>query len=462
MAKIEKSIFREYDIRGIAGKDLTKDVANLVGKGFGTHLKEKGVNQIVVGRDNRLSSEDLTKGLIEGLLSVGCSVIDIGLSLSPIVYYISRFYLKTQAGVMVTGSHNPAEFNGFKLVRDKGCISGEEIQKVRRIIERGNFSQGKGQLKTQDLSSAYLKMIKNKIKLGPKKLKVVLDCGNGTASLFAPKLLRELGIEITPLFCQSDGHFPNHLPDPTKVDYLSDLIKKVKEEKADLGLGIDGDADRLGAIDDRGNIIWGDKLMILFSREIFKKHPKAKIIVEVKCSQGLYEDVLAHGGIPIFWKTGHSLIEAKMHQEKALLTGEMSGHLFFGDEYYSYDDAPYAAGRLLRILSNTKKTFSELLADTPQYYATPELRPPCSDEDKFKVTTQIVKNFKKKYKDRVIDIDGARVMFDDGWGLVRASNTEPALIVRAEGKTKEALRKIKKIIEEEIIKFPQVKFDWGN
>ncbi len=415
---------------------------------------------MVVGRDNRLSSEDIFNNLTGGLLSVGCNVIDIGLSLSPIVYYISRFYLKTNGGVMITGSHNPTEFNGFKLVAEKGCIYGKEIKKVQKIIEQEDFSQGRGKLKSQDFSLSYLKMIKNKIKLGPKKLKIVLDCGNGTASLFAPKLLGELGAEVIPLYCQSDGNFPNHLPDPTKIDYVQDLILKVKEEKADLGLGVDGDADRLGAIDEKGNIIWGDQMMILFSREILKKYPKAKIIIEVKCSQGLYEDVASHGGIPIFWKTGHSLIEAKMHQEKALLTGEMSGHMFFGDEYYSYDDALYAAGRLLRILSNTEKTFSQMFADTPKYYSTPELRPFCPDDKKFDITTSIVKDFKEKYGDKVIDIDGARVVFEDSWGLVRTSNTQPALIVRAEGKTPEALEKIKKIISDEISKYKEVKLDW--
>lgn len=460
MVKIDPTIFREYDIRGTVGKNLTKDMAQLIGQAFATHLKNKGITQIVVGRDNRLSSEELCQALTGGILQTGSDVIDLGLSLSPIVYYATGFYLKTNGGVEVTGSHLAPEFNGFKLVREKATIYGDEIKELEKIIQAENFAKGKGKITTLDAFPDYLKMIKEKIKLGPRKLKVVLDCGNGTAGPFTSKVLEELGVELVPLYCDLNGRFPHHNPDPTKIDYMQDLIKKVKEEKADLGLGIDGDGDRLGAVDEKGNIIWGDQMMILFSREILKTHPRAKIIIEVKCSQALYEDVLSHGGKPIWWKTGHSLIKAKMSEENALLTGEMSGHMFFADEYYGFDDALYAAGRLLRILTNTKKSLSECLADAPQYYSTPEIRPYCSDKTKFQITAQIVQDFKEKYGDRLIDVDGARVVFDDGWGLVRTSNTQPALIIRAEGKTKQALERVKKIISAELAKFKEIKLDW--
>lgn len=452
MIQINKYIFREYDVRGIADEDLSDDVVELFGKAYGTYMKG---TDIILGRDNRLSSERIKKALIRGLLSTGSNIIDVGLTLSPIFYY-TRILYGIDGGLMITASHNPAEYNGFKVCKGPHTIYGEEIQKLREIMERNKFIKGKGKLITKDPLPEYKKILQEKIQL-KKKMKVVVDCGNGTGSLFVPEILENWGCKVIPLYCKSDGHFPHHLPDPVKKEFLKDLIAKVKENKADLGLGFDGDVDRIGAIDEKGNIIWGDMLLILYFREILEKHPGATCLVEVKCSQALYEDVAAHGGKPLFCKTGHSLIKKRMIEENALCAGEMSGHMFFKDEFFGTDDAIYAAGRLLRILSRTDKKLSELFDDVPKYYATPEMRPLCPDKDKFKIVEEIVKYFKAKYK--VIDIDGARVLFEDGWGLVRASNTQSALIVRCEGKTPEALRRIKEIIFDKLREYPLVKLE---
>ena len=447
---INPTIFREYDIRGMADKDLTDDVVELLGKAYGTFIN--GGN-IVIGRDNRLSSNRIRNALVRGLLSTGCTITDIGLTISPAYYYTIAKY-NYDGGMMITASHNPSEFNGFKVNKGWTTIYGEDIQKLRKIIELGKFLKGEGKIIQKDTKDEYINEVASKIKL-KKKFTVVVDCGNGTCSLFAPKVLAKLGCDVIPLFCESDGTFPNHLPDPVK--YVDDMIKAVKEHKAGLGLGFDGDCDRIGAVDDKGNVIWGDMMLILFFRELLEKHPGAKCIIEVKCSQALVDDVKAHGGVPILYKTGHSLIKAKMLEENALLTGEMSGHMFFKDEYYGYDDALYAAGRLLRILSLTDKKFSEMFDDAPKYYSTPELRPYCPDEKKFDIVKKIVEDFKKQYE--VIDVDGARVVFKDGWGLVRSSNTQPALIVRCEGKTPKALERIKKIIFGKLKEFPEVKLE---
>jgi phosphomannomutase/phosphoglucomutase len=452
MTKINHNIFREYDVRGVSDEDLTDDVVELFGKAYGTYMKGAPV---IVGHDNRLSSERIKKVLIKGLLSVGCDVIDIGLTISPI-FYFARIFYKIDGGIMITASHNPKEYNGFKVCKGEHTIYGEEIKKIGQMMEQGNFIKGDGKIVKKDSVEEYKKVLKQKIKLD-KKLKVVLDCGNGTASLFATKVLKDWGCEVIPLYCESDGNFPNHIPDPVKLEAAQDLIAKVKETKADIGIGIDGDGDRIGVVDEKGNMLWGDMLLILYFREFLAAHPKEKAIIEVKCSQALYDDIVAHGGRPMFYKTGHSLIKAKMIEENILLAGEMSGHMFFKDEFYGTDDALYAAGRLLRILSKTDKKLSELLADAPKYYSTPELRLYCPDEEKFEITKKLVDYFKQKYE--VIDIDGARILFDNGWGLVRSSNTQPALIVRAEGKTEEELEKIKKILFDKLREFPSIKLD---
>ena len=446
-------IFREYDIRGMVGKDLTPDVVREIGRGYGTMMRNLGKRHVTVGRDNRLSSKDFRDAIVEGILSTGIDVTDCGLIPTPLLYF-SLFHLPVDGGVQITGSHNPPEFNGFKLGVGKTTIHGKEIQHVREIIESGKLSQGKGTLKEYDIITPYLEMVKSKIKLN-KKLKVVIDGGNGTSGLIAPKLLRDLGCEVTELYCNLDGNFPNHFPDPTVVKNLTDLIKKVKDEKADVGIGYDGDADRIGVVDNDGNIIWGDQLMIIFARDILKRKKGAKVVFEVKCSQNLGNDIKKHGGIPIMWAAGHSLIKDKMLKENAEFGGEMSGHIFFKDGYFGFDDAIYASLRLLLILSNTNQKITEMLADVPKTFTTPEIRVDCPDEEKFEIVKKITSDFKKEYD--VIDIDGARVIFNGGWGLIRASNTQPVLVVRFEAETEKKLEDFKKILYQRLNKFPALK-----
>ncbi|HBT48482.1 MAG: Phosphomannomutase [Caldanaerobacter subterraneus] len=454
--KLNENMFRMYDIRGIWGEDLIEETAEVIGKAFGTYVKQKGINSVLVGRDNRISSKPIRDALIKGLTSTGCDVLDVGVLTTPAFYYSNILY-NSQAGMMITASHNPPQFNGFKVMVGPSTIYGEELKKIYYIAEKGEFEKGSGEVKYAYPINSYINMIKEKVKLGDRKLKVVVDCGNGTASLFYPDVIYNLGCEVYPLYCESDPTFPNHFPDPVKEENLKDLIEEVKRVKADLGIAFDGDGDRIGVVDEKGNIIWGDMLMILYWREIMKKHPGADAIVEVKCSQALVEEIEKLGGKPLFYKTGHSLIKAKMKEINAVFTGEMSGHMFFADEYYGFDDAAYAAARLLRILSNTDESLSELLADVPKYPSTPEIRLECSDERKFDVVKGVTEHFREKGYN-IIDVDGARVLFDGGWGLVRASNTGPELIVRCEAKTQEKLEEIKKALSEALAKF-DVKFE---
>lgn len=445
--KINPYIFRQYDIRGVVGEDLDEDFARRLGQAFGTYALKNNETSVIVGCDNRISSPSLKKAVTEGLLSTGCNVVDIGTVVTPIFYY-ARIHFNINPGIMVTASHNPAQFNGFKVAFGPGTIYGDEIQNLRIMMEKGDFLSGQGSLTYKDPSEDYIDMICEKIHLS-KKLRVGIDCGNGTASLFAEKLFRRLGVDVYPLYCESDPKFPNHFPDPVKPENLTDLKELVLREKLDLGIGFDGDGDRIGVVDDKGNIIYGDMLMILYWREIMPKYPGAVAIIEVKCSQALVDEVKKLGGKPIFYKTGHSLIKAKMREIGAVFTGEMSGHMFFADEYYGFDDALYAAARLLRILSNTDKKLSELLADVPKYYSTPELRVPCPDEEKFDKVEAVKRYFQDKYP--IIDVDGARVIFPDGWGLVRSSNTGPELIVRCEATSKDGLDKIKNEIQKALL-----------
>lgn len=458
MVKINPEVFRQYDIRGVVEKDLNREFVINLGKAVGTYLRQHGVGEAIVGRDNRKSSRTIRDHLVQGIISTGCDVVDIGEVVTPMFYY-ALVKLNSGGGVMITGSHNPPEYNGFKVARGTATIYGEEIQKLRGIIEKQEFVEGRGCVEEQEIVEDYINMIGDRVKLGDRKLKVVVDCGNGTASPFAPKLLEKLGCEVVALYCKSDSTFPNHHPDPVKAENLRDLRQKVLEEKADVGVAYDGDADRIGAVDEKGNIIWGDQLMILYWREIIKKHPGAQAIIEVKCSQALVDEVERLGGRPVFYKTGHSLIKAKMRELGAVFTGEMSGHMFFADEYFGYDDALYATARLLRILSNTDKTLSRLLEDVPKYYSTPETRIGCPDDRKFDVVARLTEEFKKEYE--VIDVDGARVLFDDGWGLVRCSNTQPVIVARCEGRTPEALKHIAEIVKDKLSRFPEVEdFEW--
>lgn len=458
MAAINPQIFRQYDIRGVAERDLTDETVELLGKAFGTVVRESGTDRVLVGRDNRLSSERLRDAITRGLLAAGCGVVDIGLVVTPVVYY-ARVHYGIDGAVMITGSHNPPDENGFKIALGSGTIYGAEIQKLKDLMLSGAFSAGEGRWEERDAAPAYLAMLKEKIKLGPRKLKVAVDCGNGAASLFAEQILKNWGCEVIPLYCEPDGTFPNHQPDPVKTANLRELREVVTGEKADLGLAFDGDADRIGVVDEEGGIIWGDMLMCLYWREIMKKHPGAAAIIEVKCSQALVDEVIRLGGKPFFYKTGHSLIKAKMKETGAVFTGEMSGHMFFADEYYGFDDAYYAAGRLLRILSGSGEKLSAMLKEIPKYYSTAETRIPCSDQDKFKVVKGLVEQFKHAYE--VIDVDGLRVLFGDGWGLVRASNTQPVLVARCEAKTPEGLQRICDTMQEALGRFPEAgKFEW--
>lgn len=459
MIKFNPVIFREYDIRGVADRDLTDEVVFQLGKAFGTYIKQGQKQSVLVGRDNRLSSARLYAALTKGLISTGCKVTDIGTVITPIAYY-ARLLYGIDGVVMITGSHNPSPENGFKLAAGgPGTLYGKEIQDLRRLMENGNYVSGSGELRQVNPVPDYLTMLAEKINLGSRKLKVVVDCGNGTAGYFAEDFLFSLGCEVIPIYCQPDGNFPNHHPDPVKRANLVDLIKTVLATGADLGIAFDGDADRIGVVDDRGRVIWGDQLMALFWREILPKNPGATAIIEVKCSQSLIDEVKKLGGIPVFYRTGHSLIKAKMRELNAVFTGEMSGHLFFADEYFGYDDAFYAAGRLLRILSQNNQKLSELVDTLPQYFSTAETRVPCNDLEKFAVVKKLTALFRRQYE--VIDVDGARVQFPDGWGLVRASNTQPALVARCEARTKEGLTHITKIMKDALLQQREVSnFDW--
>jgi phosphomannomutase/phosphoglucomutase len=444
--QINPQIFREYDIRGVVDKDLTPDVVRRLAQGFGTHMAALGHHGLVVGRDGRLSSKSLSEAVIEGLLSTGCHVTDIGVCPTP-VYYFSIFHLDKEGGMMVTGSHNPPEFNGFKVSVGKSTTYGDQIQDLRRLIEKGEFASGQGKMSQYDIIEPYQEYIKENIHL-KKKTKVVIDAGNGTAGIVAGPLLRELGSEVEELYCDVDGRFPHHFPDPTLPENLRDLIERVKKTNADAGIGYDGDADRIGVVDDVGNILWGDQLMILFSRDILKSRQGATFIAEVKCSQNLFEDVKHHGGKAIMWKTGHSLIKEKMKREKAVLGGEMSGHLFFADRYFGYDDAIYASCRLVELLSRTDQKLSQLLQDVPKTSITPEIRVDCPEEVKFQVVERVKEELKEKHP--IIDVDGVRIQFGDGWGLVRASNTQPVLVLRFEALTEKRLAEIKKWVEDKV------------
>ena len=444
--QINPQIYREYDIRGVVDRDLTPAIVKRLGQGFGTYMIQHHKLNLVVGRDGRLSSKSFAEALIEGLLSTGCHVIDIGLCPTP-AYYFSIFHLDKDGGMMVTGSHNPPEFNGFKVSVGKSTIFGEEIQSLGRLIEKGEFSSGKGSLGREEIIRPYQDYIKKNIRL-EKRLKVVIDAGNGTAGGVAGPLLKDLGCELEELYCEVDGRFPNHFPDPTIPGNLKDLIDRVMKTRADVGIGYDGDADRIGVVDDQGNIIWGDQLMILFSREILKVRKGATFVAEVKCSQNLFNDIEKHGGKAIMWRTGHSLIEEKMREEKAALGGEMSGHIFFADRYLGYDDAIYASCRLVELLSKTEKKLSQLLSDVPKTFITPEIRVDCPDEIKFRVVEIVREALRRDYP--VIDVDGARVKFEDGWGLVRASNTQPVLVLRFEALTQDRLNEIRGLVEKKV------------
>ncbi len=440
---LNPEIFRQYDIRGIASKDMNEEDVVQLGQGIGSYLKQQGHQFVAVGRDCRLTSDAYAERLIQGLMAAGCRVVDIGVCPTPVAYFAIR-HLKTEGAVMVTASHNPPEYNGFKICSGTDSVFGEQIQQIRKIIDARKFAAGQGSRETYEILPDYIDYILENIDL-KKPLKVGIDAGNGTGGVTAVPIITNLECEVHELYTEMDGTFPNHEADPTIPANMADLIALVKEKQLDVGLGFDGDADRLGVVDSDGSLVYGDQLMILFSREILSRKPGATFISEVKCSQTMYDDIANQGGNPIMWKTGHSMIKQKMKEVKAELAGEMSGHLFFADRYFGYDDAVYAACRLLEILADTGKTIRQLLADVPKTYNTPEIRMDCADRIKFKVVTKVTDYFRKLAK--VIDIDGARVLFDGGWGLVRASNTQPALVLRFEALSEKRLAEIRTTVE---------------
>ncbi len=436
-------IFREYDIRGIAGKDMTETDVLMIGKAVGTYLIQHGRLKLTVGRDCRITSDRYAEKIIEGLLSTGCDVVDVGVCPTP-VFYFSIKHLDKQGGVMITASHNPPEYNGFKLCMGMDSIHGEDIQKISRIIDTRSFDEGKGNLSHGNVVPSYQKFVKKNIKLN-KPLRVGIDSGNGTVGVVAVPIMKKIGCTVYDIFCDINGTFPNHHADPSNKNNLQDLIGLVKKKKLDLGLAYDVDGDRLGVIDENGGIIYGDKLLLIFSKEILARKPNATFISEVASSKIVYDYIKELGGRAIMWKTGNAYIKEKMTKERAELAGEMNGALYFADRYFGYEDAIYASCRLLEIISNTGKKLSELLADVPKTYSTPEIRVKCPDEKKFAVEKKIIDFFRKRFD--VIDIDGVRINFHDGWGLVRASNTQPAIVLRYEAMTKPRLNEIQNLIE---------------
>lgn len=428
---LKPTIFREYDIRGIAETELASpDIADL-GRALGTHMLRHSGPRINLGRDCRLSSPRLHDALLEGLQSTGCEVTDIGVVPTPLLYF-SAVHLEADGAVMITGSHNPSEFNGFKTVCGADSLHGETIQEVRRRIDARDFATGHGTHHSMDIIPAYLDELAPQFNFD-RRIKVVLDAGNGTAGPVIHQLLKRLNVEVTELFFEMDGHFPNHHPDPTVPENLKHLRDAVLAQKADMGIAFDGDSDRIGAVDENGDVIYGDLLLLIYGREILTRKPGATFIGEVKCSQLLYDELKRLGGNPIMYKTGHSLIKAKMKQEHAELAGEMSGHMFFADRYFGYDDALYAACRLIEIVAKSGKPLSAQLAGLPKLISTPEIRVDCPDETKFAVVARVAQQFRKTHD--VIDVDGVRVLFGEGWGLLRASNTQPVLVMRFEAAT---------------------------
>lgn len=439
------AIFREYDIRGLAEQDFDKEFALLLGKVHGTIIAEKGGRRVTVGRDCRATSDRYAEAVIAGLAAAGLHVYDIGVCPTPLLYF-SLFHLDVDGGIQVTASHNPSEYNGFKLCMGKDTLYGQQIQNVRSKMERREFREKSGgRIDPYEIGSPYRNYLLEDVPRLKRPLKVVVDAGSGVGGPVAPPIFRQLGCTVWEIACTPDGTFPIHHPDPTVPENLELLIERVKHEKADIGIAYDGDADRIGAVDEKGNILWGDELLVLFSRDVLARRPKAIIISEVKCSQRLYDDIAKHGGVPIMWKAGHSLLKAKMKETQALLAGEMSGHMFFKERYFGYDDAIYASLRLLQILASSERPLSALLSDLPPTVSTPEIRVDCPDEKKF-IIAEKAKEYFRQHHD-IIDVDGVRIQFSEGWGLVRASNTQPALVLRFEARSAEKLKAYRAIVE---------------
>jgi phosphomannomutase/phosphoglucomutase len=449
---INPQIFREYDIRGLVDVDLTQDSTELIGKSIGTYIYRNGGKTLTVGYDMRASSIPFRDSLIRGINSTGCDVIDIGMVPTPVAYF-SLHHLKPDGGVMITGSHNPSEFNGFKISNGLHSLYGESIQELRRLIDSDDFELGSGKLSKDNVLEDYIQGIFNRVKVS-RSVKVVVDGGNGCFGIVGPQLLKRIGANIVELYCEPDGSFPNHHPDPTVEKNMLDLSKKVKEERAELGIGFDGDADRIGIVDENGKILWGDQLLMIFARDILKHNPGATIVGEVKCSQNLFKDIEGHGGTAVMSAAGHSLIKKKMQETNSLLAGEMSGHICFADDYYGFDDAIYAACRILQIVASSKIKVSEMLLDVPKTEATPEIRVDCPDDRKFEIVRELTESFRKNYD--VIDIDGVRINFGEGWALIRASNTQPVIVFRFEANNAGRLADIISIVRKAVSKYESI------
>ena len=449
---INPQIFREYDIRGLVDVDLTQDSTELIGKSIGTYIYRNGGKTLTVGYDMRASSIPFRDSLIRGINSTGCDVIDIGMVPTPVAYF-SLHHLKPDGGVMITGSHNPSEFNGFKISNGLHSLYGESIQELRRLIDSDDFELGSGKLSKNNVLEDYIQGIFNRVKVS-RSVKVVVDGGNGCFGIVGPQLLKRIGANIVELYCEPDGNFPNHHPDPTVEKNMLDLSKKVKEERAELGIGFDGDADRIGIVDENGKILWGDQLLMIFARDILKHNPGATIVGEVKCSQNLFKDIEGHGGTAVMSAAGHSLIKKKMQETNSLLAGEMSGHICFADDYYGFDDAIYAACRILQIVASSKIKVSEMLLDVPKTEATPEIRVDCPDDRKFEIVRELTESFRKNYD--VIDIDGVRINFGEGWALIRASNTQPVIVFRFEANNAGRLADIISIVRKAVSKYESI------
>lgn len=469
MTKINETIFREYDIRGkVNNRELNEKSMELIGRGFGTYLARRGIRDLVAGHDFRSYSEKLKNALAEGLVSTGAHIIDIGLALTPMLYY-AQYHFRVRGGAMITASHNPNGWSGVKLSSDfSKTLAGDEIKDIYQIIKAGNFKQEQGLIKRDHLKShikeVYTRAVTGRVNIR-RPLKIVAECGNGTASFFASDILRKAGCEVIELFCEPDWTFPHHTPDPESKKAKQALSDKVKQEKVDLGISYDGDGDRFGVVDEKGNNIWSDRLLILLARQVLERKPGSKIVFDVKCTQALPEDIKKHGGIPIMWRTGHSYIKRKLYEENAILGGERSGHFFIADDWYGFDDGIFSSLRLVEYLSRQKKPLSEIMKTLPfyDYKVSPTIYVLVPDNKKFEIVESLVKNFKQEYgADKVIDISGARVDFKHGWGLVRASSTEPALTLNFEAKNQEELDKIKNIFKKKLSKYPEVEKKWKN
>jgi phosphomannomutase/phosphoglucomutase len=461
MSILNPYMFREYDIRGKeTEEELNVASVGLIAKSYGTFLRKRGIVSAVVGHDNRETSEAFYQTAVEALRSTGINVIGIGMCLTPMMYW-AQYYFKTEGGLMITASHNPSGWNGVKLAKGYSyTLIGDEITEIREVAEKGAFEHGEGTFKEETIKDQYLSDLLSRAKLA-RPLKIVINTANATSSFFSPELFRKFGCEVIEHNTDPDPTYPHYVPNPANVEMMADTGRVVVANEAAVGVAIDADGDRVGLTDEKGNVIWPDRWLILLARLVLKDHPGAKIIFDVKVSEALPEDILAHGGVPIMWKTGHSYIKQKLHEEQASLAGELSGHVFFVDNFYGFDDANFAALKLLEYISQQSEPLSDIVASTPYYVSTPAYHAHTPDEVKYDIVEKITAEFKAEGY-RVIDINGVRAYVEGGWGLIRASSNLPALVIRFEAKTEEALKKIEAIFRAKLEKYPEVATEWES